>query len=484
MLLSEHLVAENLVGLRDIERGLARRKETGEPLGQCLVALGVLSSDQLDDVINRRPVWPKSIEETGLSMHFMVTLLLKTMYTHHLESGAEIADQMRLPPVIVDRLLQYTQERRWIAALGFVVRPNSTTGVRFTLSAQGRQRAIEALAQQAYVGPAPVPLSAFQAQVAKQTVSKDRIDSRALSAALARLAMPDGLLDQLGPAVNSGQSILLYGPPGNGKSAIAAGIGRSFRQLVYLPHCVEVGGQIVKLFDPTVHQVQEPLFTRDGATDGARTVRRSTVDRRWVCCRRPLVTTGVELGPEMLELRYHREGQCHEAPIQMKACGGVIVVDDFGLQRARSVELLNRWTVPADARSDQLTLENGDRFAFPANALVIFCTAQPLHQVLDPALVGRIAYRINVGPPSAKDFAHLLQRECAAHDLPIAPDMDGFTFNGEGAANGRRLAWRQPRFIVEHAIASCRYRSIPPQLDRALLTSALDTLSAGIDRRD
>ncbi|MFQ5953517.1 MAG: hypothetical protein ACE5JZ_00465, partial [Kiloniellales bacterium] len=484
MLLSEHLVAERLVGLRDVERGVARRKETGEPLGQCLVALGVIASEQLDDVINRRPLWPKSVEDTGLGMNFLVTLMLKTMYACDLESEPEIVERLKLPPVIVQRLLQHAQVRQWIEALGSSARPNTTTGMQFALSANGRQRAVEALAQQAYVGPTPVPLSAFQAQVKKQPITRDRIDSQALSEGLSHLVTPDRLLDKLGPAVNSGQSILLHGPPGNGKSSIAAGIGRSFRQLIYVPYCLEVGGQIIKVFDPTVHQAQHSQFAGDGDADGIRTIRQSTMDRRWVCCRRPVVTTGVELAPDMLELKYHREAQCHEAPIHMKACGGVIVVEDFGLQRARSIEILNRWTVPADERSDLLTLKNGDRITFPADALAIFCTSQPLHDVLDSGLLGRIAYRVSVDPPSPHEFVHLLERECAAQNLSMAADISGFVFDGENAANGRHLAWQHPRFIVEHAIASCRYRGIPPQLDRALLTAAIETLSAGIDRGD
>lgn len=479
MLLSELLVAEKLVRQVDIERALESRNESGELLGQCLVALGALTEAQLDEVIDRRPTWPKTIEETGLDRNLLVSLMLKVMHGLGLESTRAIADEMKLPALIVESLLEHTRERQLTEALGSAAPAGVASEMRYALSAKGREHALQARAQSAYIGPAPVPLSHYRRQIAKQGIGNDHVDGQALSQSLSHLIVPNGLLDRLGPAVNSGQCILLHGPPGNGKSSIAGAIARSFRQLIYVPHCVEVGGHIVKVFDPTVHQEQVSAFAKKGGDGGIGAIRKSTMDHRWVCCRRPVLTTGVDLTLDRLELDHHPQVNCYDAPIQMKACGGVILVDDFGRQRARSVDILNRWVIPLQCRADHLTLADGNKFAIDFDALIIFATNLPLRDIMDSGISWRVPYRICIDPPSRDDYVRLLQRECAAHDLPSPDDIAGLLPNGQDADDERPLAWFHPRFIVEHVLASCRYRNLPPRLDRDLVADALDNLYAG-----
>ena len=204
MLLSELLVAETLVRQEDIERALESRNESGALLGQCLVAQGALTEAQLDEVIDRRPILPKTVEETGLGMNFLVTLMLKAMHAIGLESSRAIADELKLPALIVESLLEHVRERQLTEALGASAQAGLATEIRYALSAKGRERAAAALAQLAYVGPAPVSLPAYRTQNQKQGVGKDHVDDAALSACLSHLIVPDGLLDKLGPAVNSG----------------------------------------------------------------------------------------------------------------------------------------------------------------------------------------------------------------------------------------------------------------------------------------
>jgi len=478
MLLSELLVAENLVRQEDIERALESRNESGALLGQCLVAQGALTEAQLDEVIDRRPIWPKTVEETGLGLNFLVTLMLKAMHTLGLESSGAIADELKLPAMIVESLLEHSRERQLTEALGSSAQSGIAAEIRYALSAKGRERAVAAMAQSAYVGPAPVSLSHYRAQTVKQGIGKDRVDAAALSKCLSQLIIPEGLLDRLGPAVNSGQCMLLHGPPGNGKSSIAVAIGRSFRQLIYVPHCVEVGGEIVRVFDPTIHEVQESAFAKKPGEGSIGGIRKSTMDHRWVCCRRPILATGADLTLDRLDLAHHPQVNCYDAPIQMKACGGVILIDDFGRQRARVVEILNRWVTPLEHGSDHLTLENGNKFSIYFDALIIFATNLPIREIIDSGLSWRIPYRIRVAPPSRAEFMELMARECAAHDLPFSDEIGAMLSNGQVAGDERQLAWFHPRFIVDHAIASCRYRNLPPRLDRELVADALDSLFA------
>ncbi len=479
MLLSELLVAETLVRQEDIERALESRNESGELLGQCLVTQGALTEAQLDEVIDRRPIWPKTVEETGLGMNFLVTLMLKAMHSIGLESSRAIADELKLPALIVESLLEHSRERQLTEALGASAQAGIATEIRYALSAKGREHAAAALTRSAYIGPAPVSLSDYRNQIKKQGIGKDHVDDTALSACLSHLIIPDGLLDRLGPAVNSGQCMLLHGPPGNGKSSIAVAIGRSFRQLIYVPYCVEVGGEIVKVFDPTIHQEQESAFAKKRGEGGIVTIPKSTMDLRWVCCRRPILTTGIDLTLDRLELAHLPQANYYDAPIQMKACGGVVLIDDFGRQRVRPVDILNRWVAPSERGSDHLTLENGNKFSIDFDALIIFATNLPIQEIIDAGVSWRIPYRIRVEPPSRDAYIQLLERECAAHDLPFSAEIDAMLSNGQIADDDRPLAWYHPRFIVDHVIASCKYRNLPPRLDRELVAGALDNLYAG-----
>ncbi len=479
MLLSELLVAEMLVRQEDIERALESHNESGEHLGRYLVTQGALTEAQLDEVIDRRPIWPNTVEETGLGMDFLVTLMLKAMHALGLESSRAIADELKLPDLIVESLLEHSRQRQLTEALGYSAQASLAIEIRYALSARGRERATAALAQSAHVGPTPVSLSDYRKQIEKQGIGKDHVDDVALSACLSHLIIPDGLLDRLGPAVNSGQCMLLHGPPGNGKSSIAVAIGRSFRQMIYVPYYVEVGGEIVKVFDPTIHEEQESAFSKKRGEGGISAIRKSTMDRRWVCCRRPILTTGIDLTLDQLDLAHQPQANCYDAPIQMKACGGVILIDDFGRQRARSVDILNRWVAPLARGSDHLTLENGNKFSIDFDALTIFATNLPIQEIIDAGVLWRIPYRIRVDPPSQDAYIQLLERECAARDLPFSAEIGAMLSNGQVAAEDRPLAWFHPRFIVDHVIASCKYRNLPPRLDRELVAGALDNLYAG-----
>ncbi len=469
------LTAEHLVQPADLNRALARQRDAGGDLAQNLLELGAVDPERLEAVLARQPKRPKSIEETGLSTGFLVSLVLKTMYLIGSDCTSALAEELKLAPLIVQSLVDRLRERQFIEPLGTAVNPDRPLDVHFTLSDEGRARAMEAIELSEYVGPAPVPLAAFEAQVVKQRLSQEQVDQEMLAQGIAHLILPQTLVDRMGTALNAGQPILMYGPPGNGKSSIARAAGRCFQQLIYLPRCIEVDGQVIKVFDPAVHEAFEPEEER-GDTDRKRAVRHDANDPRWVCCRRPHLSTGVELTLDMLDLNFHPRTHFYDAPLQMKASGGVLCVDDFGRQLLRPIDILNRWIVPLEHGADYLTLETGRKFAYTFDVVLIFSTNLALEAVMDSDLLRRIPYRLRVDGPSKGEFVALLERECAERDIELPDDVRDYLVDDLYAADNRSFARYHPRFIVEHVIASAKYKRCPPRMTREIVADALQDL--------
>ncbi len=469
------LTAENLIQPTDLERALARQRDIGGDLAQHLLEIGAVDPKRLDAVMSRQPRRPKSIEETGLSLGFLMGLVLKSMYLNGSDCASSLVEELKLSPLIVQGLVDRIRERQFIEPLGSSANPDRPLDVHFTLSDSGRARAVEAIEQSEYVGPAPVPLAAFETQVLKQSLAQEQVDQEMLSQALSHLITPKTLVDRMGTALNSGQPILMYGPPGNGKSWISRAAGRCFQQLIYLPRCIEVDGQVIKVFDPTVHEALE-FEDEHGAMEGGCAVRHSANDPRWVCCRRPLLSTGVELTLDMLDLNFHPRAHFYDAPLQMKASGGVLFVDDFGRQLLRPIDILNRWIVPLEHGADYLTLETGRKFAYAFDVVLIFSTNLPLESVMDADIMRRIPYRIRVEAPSHDEFVALLERECADRDMALPADLRSYLVDELYAAEDRPFARYHPRFIFEHVIANAKYKRSAPRLNREILAEAMQDL--------
>jgi hypothetical protein len=477
MTLGEELVAAKLVTTEQVEAALARQREVGGTLGQALVALGAITEDRLEKHFRSAPPPLMSLADTGLRPAFLMTLALKTMHALGAETAAAIAQEIRLPPPIAASLLKLAQERALVEPVPGVG-TTVATEIRHALSGRGKEWIAEAMDQSEYVGPAPVTLAAYQAQVDRQRITNDRIDRAAIAESLAHLVLDEATIDRLGPAVNSGRAILLYGAPGNGKTSIATGIARAFRQTIWVPHCIEVDGQVIKILDPSIHTevpVAEPDDEAGG--DSRSRLRRGGADRRWAQCRRPVSIVGGELTLDMLELGFNPHARVYEAPFHIKANGGIFVIDDFGRQIDRPEKILNRWTLPLESRTDYLTLHTGRKFGIRFDGLVVFSTNIPPSQIMDSAMMRRIPYNFPIDGPSEEDYARIFEHACASHGLAYDPAIVALLMAevyGKGALVPARF---HPRFIVEHVIARCRFQGRTPVLEPDLVREAAGHLA-------
>lgn len=461
MLLGEILVAQGLARQADLERARERQATHGGTLGQNLTALGLVSNAELEAIEAFTPATPTSIVETGLDLGFAIALLIKTVYVVGVETAARLAEELRLAPSVVSALMEEARQRGLLEAAGAVER-SLTSEVRFTLSAKGREWAAASLAQSQYVGPAPVPLVQYQRQIQQQRLAAEQIDREALVASLRHLVLVDELRDELGPAVNYGTALLLYGAPGNGKTSIAVALANLFRQRIYVPHALEVDGQVIRVFDPTVH-----VPAAEAESEGVSLrVLAAQADRRWVACARPIVITGGELTLEMLELQINPTSKIYEAPLQLRAANGIFVLDDFGRQRVRPIEMLNRWLLPLEHRVDYLALQTGKKFPVPFDVLVIFSTNLPPSDLMDEAMLRRIPYKIVVEAPGPEEYREIFRKVAATAGLEVPDAALKGLFEEVYDAGVVALARYHPRLIVEHVVAACRYEGVPPQLDR------------------
>ena len=410
------------------------------------------------------PRAPGSVAETGLDPQFLLRFVLKSAYVMNLETAPAIAEYVKLPEAVVADVLETAKERRLVEVLGL---DPSHSLYRYALTGAGRDLAVEALRQCQYTGPAPVSLSAYRAQVAAQSVSRDRATPETMARALAHLSLPAGTIERLGPAASSARALLLYGPPGNGKTSIAVAIGKAFEQSIFLPHCIEVDGQIIRFFDPTVH-VALPT-ERAGAQAPER-------DPRWVRCRRPVVLTGGELTIEMLDLCFDPISNSYEAPAHVKATGGVFIADDLGRQRVRPLDLINRWILPLERRIDFLTLHTGKKVELPFDQLVVFSTNTPPQELIDEAGLRRIPYKLRVPAPTPTQYEDILRAVCEAQDLALPDEVLAYLHEEFYPKTGLPRSAAHPKALVDHVVERCRFQGITPRFDLELVHEAAANL--------
>jgi len=413
---------------------------------------------------------PESVEDTGIDRSLLLELLMKAMYVTGRSRFSALADHMKVSRAVLHTLFEDAREMLLVETLG-TQGEDATAEMRYTLTSKGRNWATEALAKSQYVGPVPVPFTDFCRQVETQNILKERVHRDMLTRSFSDLVLPDELVHRLGPAVNSGKSILLYGPPGNGKTCIAEAIGRSFRNAIYLPYCIEVDGQIINFYDETVHhKVESSTNERTGA--GLLTGKTARPDPRWILCRRPVVTTGGELTLSMLDLSFNNISKFYEAPLQFKATGGVFVVDDFGRQQNSPQAILNRWIVPLERGVDFLTLHTGKTFPVPFNELVVFSTNIRPRELSDEATLRRLYYKIEVPIPTEEDYCQIFRNVCTSKELPLPDDILPYLFDELYSRGDVPRGGYQPKYIVDQVIAQCEYENIPPHLDKNLVRMA------------
>ncbi len=472
MLLGEILVAHGLIQPADLEAAFDRQREYGGRLGDNLVALDLITADQLEGLLHQSPDVPKTIEEVGISEANLLKLLLKAMYFGGHETASEVAAVMKLTYNIVSNLLEEAANRKHLEILGSVS-SSAVAEFRYSLTEGGKAAAAEALSQNRYVGPTPVSLSSFQNQIELQRITNERIDQTMIEAGLSGLVVSDSMVRHLGPGINSGRAMLLYGPPGNGKSSIATVIGNIFRDAIYVPYCVEVEGQIMKVYDPSVHI--EAAELKDSSIRIS-SLRREEVDGRWVACRRPLIITGGELTLEMLDLSFNRDSMFYEAPLHVKALGGTFIIDDFGRQLVSPKALLNRWIVPLENRKDFLKLHTGKSFSIPFDELVIFSTNMTPEDLMDAAFLRRIPYKMELVGPTREEFRQIFDIVARNARMDLDDSVVELVFDELLVKNDFPLACYQPKFIVDQVVSACKYEGVPPQFTEDAVRNAMANL--------
>ncbi|WP_417248549.1 ATPase [Celeribacter sp.] len=413
------------------------------------------------------PAQPKTLAQTGLNAVMMRDILLKTMFRTNQEQVSTLAVTMCLPVSLTQELVDAAREQGLVEATG-TLHAGAGSEMGFRLSDGGKARALDALAQSEYFGPMPVPLENYARQVKKQSVRNMMITRQALVGAMGHLILPPDLLDQLGPAVGAGRSILMYGPPGNGKSSISNGIRDALGDLIYVPRAIEYNGQVITVYDPLMH------VKREDAEDDANALRRTAnrFDRRYVRCERPSVVTGGELSLDMLDLVYNPTARTYQAPLQLKSTGGIFIVDDLGRQEEPPQKLVNRWIVPLEESKDILALQSGEKFEVPFDTLVIFSTNFHPNEIFDKAALRRIFYKIKIDGPDQSGFLKIFSMVAKKKGVPLNEEALIYLLKEKYSKLGVDFANYQPVFLIDQIMAICDFEGIPYQMTPDLIERA------------
>jgi predicted ATPase with chaperone activity len=424
------------------------------------------------------PNQPTSIAETGLGMGFLNDLVLKLVYFNGNITGQRIEEYTKLPFLnVIDKVLEFLKLEEYVDIVG-AEGGFSERSFQYVIASKGRAKVQEVLDRNQYAGPAPVPLDQYIEMVRVQSVGEMIIDQSAIRQAFSHLVVSDKMLDKVGPAANSARSLFLYGPPGNGKTTIAEGISNMLGGLVLIPYAVEIDGQIIKVFDPLNHIVvqQYEVTQHEPATpfggQSARTV--YAPDARWVVCKRPRVVVGGELILEQLELIFDPIAKVYEAPYQLKANGGLFLIDDFGRQKCRPTDLLNRWIVPLEKKVDYLALQTGKKLAIPFDVLIVFSTNLSPKDLVDDAFLRRIRHKIEVPNPSPAEFREIFKLVCKGKQIPYSDDGLRHLIQEHYMKAGRDLRSCHPRDICDQILDEAKYRAIPPTMSKELLDRACE----------
>ncbi len=412
----------------------------------------------------------QKIEDTGLSTLWLQDLTLKILYFQGYLTGFKIAEEMALPFTgIVDQLLDNLKRDK------FVEVKTSQMGLGegaylYAITGAGSDRAREAMERSQYAGPAPVPIQEYNELVLRQAQGRPTVSNRMMHQGLAHLVLPESTFERIGPAVNSGTSIFMYGPPGNGKTSVARAIGNMIlHESMYIPYAIYIDGQVIKLYDSVNHQLSTDEPAPTGTSANRMNGRR---DLRWIRIRRPFIVTGGELTLAGLDLVFDDVHKYYEAPFQIKANGGILLIDDFGRQLVRPRDLLNRWIVPLENRIDFMTLHTGRKIEIPFDVLVVFSTNLPPRDLVDEAFLRRLRHKIEVGDPNFDEYREIFTRVASAK---------GVTYNDEGLAyllqewyikRARKLRGSHPRDLCDQILDIARYLSVEPTMTRDLIDRA------------
>lgn len=473
MRLGDLLIQAKLVTIEQVKKAVEMQAEHGKRLGDHLVSTGAITQEVLDEFLHRMPAEPADIAAVKIGENDLLSLLMRLIYVSHLESVRQFIDAIKLPHHVVLELVQTAVRRQFLQTLGTRDSENMLD-LNYALTDEGRRYAIDSFQQLRYVGPAPVTIEEFTNQVNLQKITNELVTIERIRKAFGELSFRDSIVEKSGPALNSGRAILLYGPPGNGKTSVAHSFANVFNDVIYMPYAIMVEGQIIRVYDPSFHMLEDDTPVSQESSNSV--IRREEYDARWVPCRRPFVMTGGELTLEMLDLRYDAVANFYEAPLHVKALGGCFIIDDFGRQLVAPTSLLNRWIVPLENRVDYLKLHTGKSFTIPFEELVIFSTNLEPEDLMDPAFLRRLPYKIEVGAPSPGLFEIIFKKECERQGLQLPGEILDTIVDKITKEKGLELAAYQPKFIVDQVVATCRFMGKTPHFEPRFVDYAIDNL--------
>lgn len=409
--------------------------------------------------VSFEPRAPQTLEEAGLSSSMIDDLLLKRLFLGGPQTAGVLADKLCLPFLLVLANLSGLRQIHHTHVLG-----SDGYGERnyvYALTEEGEARARSAFERNMYDGQAPVPLEEYVASVKLQTVRDVTITKRMVEDAFKDLILHPEIINEIGPAINAGQSLFFYGAAGNGKSALATRITRTLGTDVFVPYAIETEGSIIQFFDPVCHL---PLPNQD-----------ESLDPRWIRIRRPTVVVGGELQLANLDLNYSESRKTYEAPFQMKANTGMFLIDDFGRQQMKPSDLLNRWIVPLELRVDFLTLQTGRKIEVPFDELLVFSTNLDPAGLMDEAFLRRIKYKVKARDPSREMFRLIFLGACRQYDVPFSEEGFDYLVDEHYVNAGRPFRGVHPRDLLDQLVSLCRYIEEPPMMSPPLLDAVVHT---------
>lgn len=473
-----------------LEAHLAEAQQYGDLEGVTLLGDPPPTDEESapESVNQYTPRNPKQWDELGLSLPFLFECVLRMIFNRGQLSGAEIALELAVPFPVLSPVLQSMRKQTLVDIVGQRQGGNGDGAFVYEIKPPKGSAALEeALEKTSYCGPLPVPFTDYVEAVIAQTVRKLCVTRRNIRKAFEDLIISEDVFNEIGPAINSAQSIFFFGYPGNGKTSIAERITRLLGDTVYVPYAIEANGQIIRVYDQILHNLasdeEEESLPDNGEVDNL-LKKGTTFDRRYLRVKRPTIVVGGELSLPMLDLKYNPVGKFYEAPLQMKANGGIFMIDDFGRQQMRPMDLLNRWIVPLEKKYDYLTTITGNKIEIPFDELLIFSTNLDPTQLADEAFLRRIKFKIEIRDPDEVQYRRIWELVCKSRRVDYDEEGIDYLIDKWYRPVGRPFRMCQPRDLLDQMLSIAKYNMERVNFSPDLIDAACGTYFIQEAKRD